>query len=583
MRLPLLRKAKRERTMQKAFLGYSRERDKGEGVFCDMKNMSGKNYPAVCTRDKRSRLMTEESNIYDIMSLDILYDGGIVKNALIADCEKGLTAYFEENGSLTSHKMFQSTALTSGPKTAVVSGTVIYFFPDNVYYNFMDKSMGNLYTKRVCTLGVDSSGYLNMMKVTPCTLDGEPADSSSPYRKLTRPAYKVVNGITETEPSTYLSFSSAILTGDTVKISGFDKAELCGYFNIKAKSPQNDYLIVESTQEYSQSEGEVIIERDIPQMDFVVSSGNRLWGCRYGLDRYGNCVNEIYASALGDPKNWHRILGVSTDSWSCTVGSAGAFTGACVMDGHPVFFKEDTIIKVFGNYPSEFTLSETCARGIESGSAKSAVFVNDDLYYKTYSGIVRYDGGMPVNIDGALGEEKYKNAVAGAVDDRYFVSMENMSGERELFVYDTRRGIWHKEDNANIRAFARAGADLYFLTEGNDGGEIYCVSDKAYLLSEEDLDWMCETGDMGYTTPDRKYVSSLQIRTERESFSDISVFIRYDRDGQWHPVYSNGNGDTLLRVFPRRCDSFKLRIEGRGKCSILSVTKTLEGVSAVGY
>lgn len=581
MRLPIMRKAKQKRTMQNTFLGYSREMDCGEGAFVDMKNMSGKSYPAVRTRDKRSRVTTAENKIYGIMSLDIFYNGGIVKNALIADCERGLTAYFEENGMLKEHKMFQSTALTDGPKTAVVSGMFIYFFPDNVYYNFMDKSMGNLYVRKVCTLGVDSSGYLNTVKVTPSTLDGEEADETSPYRKLTRPVYKTVNGVPENEPYTYLSFSSALFEGDTVKISGFDKAELCGYFNIKRKSAKNDYLIIESTAVCSQSEGEVVVERDIPQMDYVVSSGNRLWGCRYGLDRYGNCVNEIYASALGDPKNWHRVLGVSTDSWSCTVGRSGAFTGAAVMDGVPVFFKEDAILKVFGNYPSEFTLSETCARGIEAGSAKSAVFVNDDLYYKTYSGIVRYDGGMPVNVDSALGSEKYKNAVAGTVDDRYFISMENSEGERDLFVYDTRRGIWHKEDKANITAFARAGADLYFLTDTGGENEIYCVSEKPYLISEGDLDWMCETVNMGYTTPDRKYVSSLQIRTERDKYTDIAVFVQYDRDGEWHPVYSAGKGDALLRVTPRRCDCFKLRIEGHGKCSVLSVTKTLENVSPI--
>ena len=48
------------------------------------------------------------------------------------------------------------------------------------------------------------------------------------------------------------------------------------------------------------------IHRLVPDLDFVVENGNRLWGCRYDGQ-----VNEIYASCLGDFTNWWRFDGVA--------------------------------------------------------------------------------------------------------------------------------------------------------------------------------------------------------------------------------------------------------------------------------
>ena len=84
------------------------------------------------------------------------------------------------------------------------------------------------------------------------------------------------------------------------------------------------------------------IRRTLPEMDFVCQCENRLWGCRYG--RSGDeTVNEIYASALGDFKNFRQYLGLATDSWTAAVGSDGPWTGAVNYLGHPIFVKENRI------------------------------------------------------------------------------------------------------------------------------------------------------------------------------------------------------------------------------------------------
>jgi len=83
-------------------------------------------------------------------------------------------------------------------------------------------------------------------------------------------------------------------------------------------------------------------------MDFITESGNRLWGCKYGVAD-GETVNEIYCCKLGDFKNWECYQGVSTDSWRASCGTDGKWTGAATLADSPIFFKEDCFHRV---YPS---------------------------------------------------------------------------------------------------------------------------------------------------------------------------------------------------------------------------------------
>ena len=39
--------------------------------------------------------------------------------------------------------------------------------------------------------------------------------------------------------------------------------------------------------------GKVTVSRLMPEMDYVIECGNRLWGCRYGTARNGQVVNEL--------------------------------------------------------------------------------------------------------------------------------------------------------------------------------------------------------------------------------------------------------------------------------------------------
>lgn len=580
MRIPFQKEIKTVRTQISCFRGYDNSTDSKDGYFCHMKNMSGHRYPMIAARPERGIVDTQDAEIFDIMSMDVYHNSNLIKDALVADCRGRMKVFYSVDGKLTGQNMFNTnSALTQGEKICVVIGSKIYFFPDKMSYDLITHSVSPLELNVNYPLGAQDTFY--EFEIKPCDLDGEDSDDISPYRKIRRMSYAVTDSGKKGDFIMAMAYPADLVIGDTVKISGFKKNSLNSYYNVLNITDNRSSLIVECTESYTQKEGMINVSRQVPEMDFVISSGNRLWGCRYGQSRDGKFVNEIYASAMGDPRNWSKYVGTASDSWTASIGSVGAFTGAVCMNGSPVFFKENFIIKVHGDYPSEFSVTETVAKGIELGSHKSAVFVNGSLFYKAVTGVVKYDGGLPTSVDTALGDTKYKNVVAGEVDNRYYVSMEDCEkGERVLLVYDTVKRVWYKEDEKNIKSFCRCGDTLYFLCSEDGKSRIYAVAHNDTLNKEGAFDWMCETHKIGFDTSDSKYLRSLIIRLESPIGSYGEVYIEYDDDGRWHKVAGGGSriSPQCVRVVPRRCDSFKIRICGKGECAVRSVTKTVEKV-----
>jgi hypothetical protein len=308
----------------------------------------------------------------------------------------------------------------------------------------------------------------------------------------------------------------------------------------------------------------------------VIESENRLWGCRYGVAANGDVVNEVYASKLGDFKNWNCFMGISTDSYTASVGTDGQFTGAITLPGQVLFFKENCIHKVYGNYPANFQIQTTVCRGVQKGCERSLAIVNEIIYYKAKHAVCAYDGSLPREISGALGDVRYKTAVAGAHGNKYYISMEDAMGAWHLFVYDTAKGMWHKEDDLQADCFCSCREELY------------CIDHKTKkiitMLGSGTRDtgrikWMAETGPIGTSMPDMKYISRLVIRMSLNIGTRVRFLAQYDSMGSWeHLGQLTG---TNMRSFsipirPRRCDHFRLRIEGEGEARIYSITKTIE-------
>lgn len=584
MLLPKLKILGTSRQMLDVFKGYNHNLRIGDSEFYDMKNMTSDHYPLLAPRGKRG-VYAEPGNAQGMISKDSLcYVDG---------------SQFVMNGYPV--EMGLSTAEEDCPKQLISMGAYVIIMPDKKYINTMD----------LTDFGAIEASFESTTDVTfsLCTADGEeygdavvsdeaPAEpanlalwidtSSTPH---TLKQYSEASAMWVSIATTYIKIAApgigkSFEQYDGVSISGIVSEQLQDLnSSMVIWERGDDHIVVvgilDAVTTQTPEEGVVTVERRLPEMDFVTEYENRLWGCRYGIAANGEVVNEIYASKLGDFKNWNCFLGISTDSWVASCGSDGAFTGVISLPGYVLFFKENCIHKVYGNYPSNFQIQTTVCRGVQRGCEKSLAMVNEVVYYKARHSVCAYDGSLPVEISTALGETRYTNAVAGAHGNKYYISMEDSAGKWQLFVYDTAKGLWHKEDDLRAKAFCSCREELYCIDE--DSGKIVTMLGSGTKDTKK-VSWMTESGVMGTELPDTKYISRLTVRMSLEMGARVRFFAQYDSIGGWEHLGSMSG--TSLRSFtvpirPRRCDHFRLRIEGTGDARIYSITKTIEQGSDV--
>ena len=334
----------------------------------------------------------------------------------------------------------------------------------------------------------------------------------------------------------------------------------------------------------------VTVARSCPDMDFIVEHNNRLWGC-------SSQAHEIYACALGDPTNWRRYAGLSTDSYAVTVGTPGDFTGMAVINSSVVAMKEHAIHKVYGSYPAAFQLTTDNYRGVERGSARSLIRIGELLYYKSVFDCCVYDGSEVASISSALGVQHYTEAVAGANDRRLYLSVKDADGAWRLLTYDTVRGLWMREDSARALAFASCQTETFMLTED---GSVWALregvySKDFYMLGSDykveaapeadaDVPWLVRTGELLSAIPDTKRVSRIQVLLELSQGASAVIRLRKD-SGDWETamsVYASEKRRYHLPIYPRRCDRLEIEISGVGDVKIINISRAIEAGSEFG-
>ena len=591
MKLPKLTKLQASRELIDAFGGYNHNLRIGVGEFYDMKNLTSSSYPVLSPRKQRGVYATPASA-----------QGLISKDSLcyVDGSKFVINGYHVEMGL--------STEAADCPKSLISMGSYVIIMPDKMYINTIANENDGSFEfgkieASVTTQGevsfelckIDGVGYENTKESpnAPTITEEMEKDtslipmwidtSSTPH---TLKQYSSSSGTWVAVATTYIKIScadanifDAFEVNDCVTISGVEAEALSDLNNtmiIWAKG--SNYIIVTGIlDETITQEAPITIERLMPKMDFIIESENRLWGCRYGVALNGEVVNEIYASKLGDFKNWNvfHTPSISTDSYVASVGTDGQFTGAITHLGFPLFFKENCVHKVYGNYPANFRIQTTTCRGVQKECSKSLAIVNEVLYYKSRSGVCAYDGSLPVEISSAFGDVSYSNAVAGSLGNKYYISMEDSSNQSHLFVYDTSRGMWHREDELKVREFCTCRGDLYYIDD-----KIGII--KSILGSGTPdttaITWMAETGIIGVDSPDKKYISRLDVRVSMEVGTRIYVYAQYDSSDIWEQVYTMV-APTLrsfaIPIRPKRCDHMRLRIEGIGEAKIFSICKTI--------
>ncbi|MBO4854046.1 MAG: hypothetical protein J5482_02725 [Oscillospiraceae bacterium] len=545
-----------------AFSGYDRQGSADTGALFHTVNMDSDGWPALEVRTRRG-----------VAAIAAAPHALIAKDCLI--WVDGNTLYI--NGEAVN------LPLVSGEKQLVSMGAYLLIWPDKVYINtaqwtdcgYLEHTVSatGQVSYGLCAAGGGAISYVtgNAPPMEPAenTLWLDTGGDSPILRRYEGDGWREEEAYTAIRA---VGIGQGFQTEDAVDISGCTEGRLNGRFILQAV--QSDLLVVRTAVTAGEQEGGVSISRTVPDMDFIVECGNRLWGCKYGLVN-GESVNEIYACKLGDFKNWHSFAGLSTDSYAASRGSDGSFTGAAVYLGSPIFFKEQCMERVYPASSGAHQIVTIQCQGVAKGSHKSIGTVEGTLYYHGEGGIYAFAGSMPRLLSQPLGAEKYHNACAGALAGKYYVSMADGEGKWHLFCYDTDHRIWYRQDNTHALSFAATDGELFCMEA--DTGKILALHGATGTPESEEIRWSAESNELGRNDPESGYLQRLTVYAALEPGAVMTAAVSYDGGRTWLPQSTvTGNGAAMqrqtLHVRPHRCEHLRLRLSGAGRAKIYSVS-----------
>ena len=604
---------KNTRDLLRAFGGLNETYGCTEAEYSGGMNFSARDFPALSTRLPRRRLQ-------ELAGLNGMYH----LNGLLTVCGQDLVYTPDE---APAQPVTVKNSVADSRKTMVGIGTKILIFPDKVAFDTADGSAAPLGAAweagslSVSFAPCDASGNTYEVKDKGTKEPEHPQDGQL-FLKLNEPdkpysaentleVYSEASGNWTVIPLDYClvtaeGIGAEFRVWDTVTLTGTG-AEQAGqwagldgdrivygvtettlrlradpggehfYGRLVHNGSSAVWVSMDGTQreEYFPAEG-VKAERRVPDLEYLTECDNRVWGC-------SSSENVIYACKLGDPTNWFSYRGIAADSYAVTVGSDGAFTGAATCMGYALFFKENTLHKLYGSKPSDFQLSSLRCRGVAKGAARSLCVINETLYYLSPDGVMAWDGSIPNKVSTALDPARLRNvksALGGALDGRYYLHLVRGSGEAQavrLLVYDTERGLWQEED---VCSYEMAGS----------GGQLYLWDGKAIWAADADREenWQqaggiedgvsfeLVSGNIGLDSPEELYLSRLTLRLEAEVKSRIEVAVSYD-SGAWETLAqltADGRRCFDVPFVPRRCGSLRFRLKGRGQLTLRSLTRT---------
>lgn len=560
MEMPTLRRLWTSRRTVDAFGGLNRSPRTGEGEFAQMENLSSDFYPVLAPCPPREQL-----DITGVTSLGA-----------------GQHLFYTQGTELVLGDRRIDLGLSpGGNKILVKMGAYVVVFPDKKYASTLENGdCGSLEARFEAANAV----------LTPCTLEG--ADRIPDYIQSAEPL-SPENGTlwldTAASPAVLKEWSAtsnlwaAVETayvrieapGIGVPFRQYDGVTLSGAEALDGANviwqAGSDFAVVSGVLEGQKHMRGLVLSRTVPEMDYVIECGNRLWGCRAGTDRLGNPVNEIYASKLGDFRNWNCFMGLSTDSYAVTVGTQGPFTGAITYLGNPLFFKEDCLYKIYGSYPAAFHVQSTACRGVAQGGGESLAIVGETLFYKSPMGVCAYDGSLPAEVGRNLGFDPLEGGVGAGFGGKYFLSLQEHTGTDALYVYDKLLGQWHQETGFGARQMVSHAGKLYGLDK--NGGLWLLRGGK----SRARVKWMARTGRISGWDGKRMVLKSLELQLLLANRARMDISVRYDDRGAWERIGTLTGSDRrfLLPIRPKPCSHLELLLEGEGDVRLLSLTRVL--------
>lgn len=509
--------------------------------------------------------------------------------------------------------------VTAGEKQFATINTKIVIFPDKAYYDTASGEFGSLeavypiYTGDAVftanTLTVPEQSYIDRAAEKEETLTGVSASASvTVYTGVSinksTGAFTFTGSSTKTpaalkegditqyqcESGEYLVVKSSAQQSDgTFHIAALrHKSALHKYPEFPALFSKGDAVELSGCSAYPGNNGSHIIRgvsgrtltfdagifqtgtepgvieaaRKVPDLVCICECDNRIWGA---------AGTTIYASALGDPKNFYVYDGLSTDSFAAAVGTDGDFTACIAYSSTVLFWKENYVHKVLGSYPAQYEIYTYNVPGVQKGAAKSLCIVNQTLFYKGREGVYAYTGGTPELLTECFGTRRFSGGVAGTDGVHYYISMQTERGDWELYALDITRGVWLREDDTWAEDWAYLDGTLYYL-DGKTGRLMSVGQDRS---EEGPVSWSATLCPFNETVHGRKGYSRLYLRADLEAGAWVKAEVSAD-GAPFKQVYlgHNDHAKTLqIPILPTRCDTFTVRLSGKGECVIKSFVR----------
>lgn len=316
----------------------------------------------------------------------------------------------------------------------------------------------------------------------------------------------------------------------------------------------------------------VVVRREIPDLDFICEHENRLWGVSNEETEtiYNTLTGEynevksrvLFGSALGKPKNFYEYKGVSTDAYAVAVGGNGDFTAICSYSGAVLAWKEDQLCKLTGSYPAEYYLRTYKYEGVAAGSEFSLQTINQILYYLSPEGIMAYSGTVPQLIGEQLGLKKLANCISGRGRTHYYISAEHENGTWLNAVYDVVHGLWSVEEEIRIRSMDRFGNHCYAVI----GTDLYKMEDDT---ASESITWEAELAYMDEGTFQHKRYLTVSLEVEVDEDASFTLLYKDEMDQDWKMAqlaWQPIRGERIRRyvIDTRRSARLYIKLEGTG-------------------
>lgn len=532
-------KTRTKKVMQTQFGGLDRRKAAGNGTIESMKNMASEDWPLIGSRAYRYHLAI-------VPSVTSERGHGVFVNGDYIYFARGTHLYVRSVNSDTTVEV--SSDMEDNMKAFAALGERVVIWPDKVIVN----KVGEQFT--VQELGASVS-------LTGATIgNGTYADVQADLNTITFPSGTDLSAFREGDGVTLVGTSHNDMT---VVIRELDGLQMRFYANTFSEAE-------------TISSVDARVKRLVPDLTYLCSNENRVWGCD---------ESTIWACKPGDPTNWYVFSGIATDSWFVQSGSAGKFTGCISYGGYPVFFKEDRVIKVYGNRATNFELSEAAQPGVLDGASGSLAVVGSALMYLSRDGFMHFTGGYPRKVDEAL-NTRYTTAISGADGLKYYAYAYNEAeAKREMLVFTPSKGAWHVEDiylgedeqDDPLYVSMAYGNALYAQRNVSGTLNIFgrpmvlpvgAVRETSFLSGVQFGPWDFQSFDSKY--PTRLW---LRISVEPRLYEGVDLartVVQISYDGGDYEAVANiiASGEKMDHYLPvpiRRCRRFNLRIRSSAR------------------